>query len=55
MDWLAENWVWILVGIAFIALHFFGHGGHRAHQGDGRTHRDTAAAQEDGEKGRHSH
>ena len=38
MDWLLENWVWVLIGIAFIALHLFGHGhgghsGHRQHDG----------------------
>jgi len=31
MEWLAENWVWVLVGIAFIGLHLFGHGGHGGH------------------------
>jgi len=31
MDWLAENWFWVLVGIAFIVLHLFGHGGHGGH------------------------
>lgn len=28
MDWLAQNWVWVLVFAAFIAMHLFGHGGH---------------------------
>jgi len=28
MDWLTENWLWILIGVAFIGMHFFGHGGH---------------------------
>lgn len=28
MDWLAQNWVWMLVGVAFVAMHLFGHGGH---------------------------
>ncbi len=28
MEWLAENWFWILVGIAFVGMHMFGHGGH---------------------------
>ena len=40
MDWLLENWVWVLIGIAFVALHLFGHGhgghgGHRQHDGRG--------------------
>ena len=38
MDWLFQNWVWVLIGIAFVALHLFGHGhtghgGHRQHDG----------------------
>jgi len=28
MEWLTENIYWILIGIAFIAMHIFGHGGH---------------------------
>ncbi|KAA0946271.1 MULTISPECIES: DUF2933 domain-containing protein [Pseudomonas] len=28
MVWLTENWFWILIFIAFIAMHLFGHGGH---------------------------
>jgi len=28
MEWLADNWIWVLVGIAFVAMHLFGHGGH---------------------------
>lgn len=34
MAWLAENWVWVLIGIAFVAMHLFGHGGHG---GDGES------------------
>ena len=28
MQWLTENWVWVLIAAAFIGMHFFGHGGH---------------------------
>ncbi len=28
MSWLTENWIWVLFGVAFIAMHLFGHGGH---------------------------
>jgi len=28
MKWLAENWLWVLLGILFVAMHLFGHGGH---------------------------
>jgi len=48
LDWLLENWVWVLIGIAFVALHLFGHGhgghgGHRQHNG----RRDDAPASRD--------
>jgi hypothetical protein len=33
MDWLSENWVWVVVGVAFVAMHLFGHGGHGGHGG----------------------
>lgn len=28
MNWLTENWIWVLFGVGFIAMHLFGHGGH---------------------------
>lgn len=31
MGWLAANWFWIVVGVAFVAMHLFGHGGHGGH------------------------
>lgn len=31
MEWLTENWIWVLVGLAFFALHFLGHGRHGGH------------------------
>jgi hypothetical protein len=31
MEWLSQNWVWVLLGIGFIAMHMFGHGGHAGH------------------------
>ncbi|GIV80377.1 MAG: hypothetical protein KatS3mg050_4771 [Litorilinea sp.] len=34
MDWLAENWFFVLLLLAFIALHLFGHG--HGHGGHGR-------------------
>lgn len=33
MTWLAENWIWVLFGLAFIAMHLFGHGCHGRHGG----------------------
>ncbi len=35
MTWLAENWFWVLLGVAFIAMHLFGHGCHGGHGGHG--------------------
>lgn len=25
MSWIAENWIWVLFGLAFIAMHLIGH------------------------------
>lgn len=44
MDWLSPNWVWMLIAMAFVALHLFGPGGH----GGGRRH--GAAIQRQGAK-----
>ncbi|TAL85983.1 MAG: DUF2933 domain-containing protein [Candidimonas sp.] len=35
MAWLTENWIWVLLGGAFIAMHLFGHGGHGGGCGHG--------------------
>ncbi len=35
MAWLSENWIWVIFGVAFIAMHMFGHGGHGGHGGGG--------------------
>ena len=32
MGWLAQNWLWILVAVAFVAMHMFGHGDHGSDQ-----------------------
>lgn len=37
MEWLAENWFWVLVGILFIVMHIFGHGSHGGHAGGHRS------------------
>jgi hypothetical protein len=33
MEWLSQNWVWVLFGVGMIAMHMFGHGGHGGHGG----------------------
>ena len=35
MEWLSENWLWVLIGVAFLAMHMFGHGGHGGRGGHG--------------------
>ncbi|NOY67268.1 MAG: DUF2933 domain-containing protein [Gammaproteobacteria bacterium] len=32
MEWLVENWIWVILGVAFILMHVFGHGGHKSHR-----------------------
>jgi uncharacterized membrane protein len=34
MEWLIENWFWVLIGILFVAMHL-GHGGHGGHGAGG--------------------
>jgi hypothetical protein len=35
MQWVQDNWIWILLGGGMIAMHVFGHGGHgKKHGGD---------------------
>ncbi|PAP74642.1 DUF2933 domain-containing protein [Rubrivirga marina] len=62
MDWLAENWFFVLLFVAFIAMHLFGHGhgghGHGGHGGHGRDR--PGPPPEDspraiGETARHAH
>lgn len=35
MEWLTENWFWVVVGALFVGMHLFGHGGHGSHGGGG--------------------
>ena len=36
MEWLTENWVFLVVAAAMMAMHLFGHGGHGGHGGGRR-------------------
>ena len=36
MEWLSENWVFVLIAVAMVAMHLFGHGGHGGHGGQRR-------------------
>lgn len=44
MTWLADNWFWVLIFIAFIAMHMFDHGGHGGHGGHGVRDRPRSPA-----------
>lgn len=35
MDWLAQNWIWVVFFALFIGMHLFGHGGHGGGGGHG--------------------
>lgn len=43
MEWLTENWVWVVVTVAFVAMHLFGHGGHGGHGGGRRDEKGEGA------------
>ena len=43
MQWLSENWVFVVVAVAFFAIHLFGHGGHGGHGGGRRDDEDKRA------------
>ena len=36
MDWIGNNWIWLVFLVGMIAMHLFGHRGHRHESG----HRD---------------
>ena len=44
MDWIAQNWVWVLFAVGMIVMHMFGHGGHGGH---GSGHDDSRPANKD--------
>ena len=35
MTWLSQNWFFVLILVAFMAMHLFGHGGHGGDRGSG--------------------
>ena len=48
MEWLTENWFWVVIGVAFIVMHLFGHGGHGGHGGGDRQGRSNETENEEG-------
>jgi len=61
MEWLAENWLWVVIGIAFVAMHLFGHGGHGGHGGhegtggNRKARREAAEGRDEGTPPAHRH
>lgn len=52
MTWFTENWFWILIFVAFIAMHLVGHGGHGdhgSHGGHGADRKRSGDELQDGE------
>jgi hypothetical protein len=47
MQWLIANWFWVLIGVAFVGMHLFGHGGHGGHGGG---HRHGSGAEDPGSR-----
>ena len=43
MEWLSENWVFLVVATAMMVMHLFGHGRHGGHGGHGGGRRDQEA------------
>jgi len=33
MEWLADNWIWVVIAVLFFGVHMLGHGGHGGHGG----------------------
>ncbi len=41
MEWFTANWFWVVIFVAFVAMHLFGHGGHGGHrEGDRQRSKD---------------
>jgi hypothetical protein len=58
MQWLSQNWFWVFIFVAFIAMHLFGHGCHGGHGGHGRRQERPEPGKEgskDGGQKQHHH
>ena len=54
MEWLSQNWVWVLFFAGFIAMHLFGHGGHGGgHDGAKPESKDTGQHSSEQASGHH--
>jgi hypothetical protein len=36
MQWVLDNWIWLLLGGGMVAMHLFGHGKHGGHGKNGK-------------------
>ncbi len=56
MEWLLENWFWVLIFALFIWMHLGGHGGHGCHGGHSHES-DTQPSEKESQKegSHHSH
>ena len=45
MEWLSQNWIWVLFLVGMMAMHMFGHGGHGAH---GSSRNESTSTNKDG-------
>ena len=50
MAWFTANWFWVLIFIAFIAMHLFCHGGHGGHRHSDHRGGDRQRSRDEGEK-----
>ncbi len=55
MDWLTENWFWILIFAIFIGMHLFGHGGHGSHCSGNHDHNTMNPSDKNKDPGHHHH
>jgi len=55
MEWLAENWFAVLIGILFVGMHMFGHGGHGGHGGNDSADKPGTDAAGSGKPSGHQH
>ena len=37
MEWISQNWVWVLFAVGMIAMHMFGHGGHGGEENETKS------------------
>ena len=51
MEWISQNWVWVLFAVGMIAMHLFGHGGHGGHGGNDDRQSDAKPARKDDGQG----